>query len=449
MTTLRLILIAGASLLVLLLGLVFTRNLIDFPVYYAAGQSLLSGRTDLYSVDFARGAVMDYRYPPFFLVSFSPLWLLSYSVSAYIWYLLSIGQIAVSLFVLRRLIPDAASKRWVWLVSLLISAQYLVMILHYGNAHLLATTLAFAGLYLAIERRHVPAGLLLAIAITIKLTPLFVLPYFVVKRQWRTLGLLVVFLAALNLAPSAYFGLRGNAALLAEWYGHVIADQQFHEENGPINLSLKGQLKRYFSEVDYARRVDGDTSYPSVSIASVTPSSLDAAWLILSGATFVMALALIKWRAGTASEAAEEEEEEEDSGSYLAKGGLIDGRRLEALEIAFLICLMLFIGPLTSKIYFIALLWPLVCVASFDSVTASNRERVVRVILYVLCAMNLVLPLLPGRSIQRLLLVLGADFYLNLLLLFATGLAWFSFRRKSHLRFAALQEGARSTARSS
>jgi hypothetical protein len=445
MTTLRLILIAGASLLVLFLGLVFTRNLIDFPVYYAAGQSLLSGRTDLYSADFARGTVMDYRYPPFFLVSFSPLWLLSYSVSAYIWYLLSIGQIAASLLVLRRLIPGAASKRRVWLVSLLISAQYLVMILHYGNAHLLATTLAFAGLYLAIERRHVAAGLLLAIAITIKLTPLFVLPYFAVKRQWRTLGLLVVFLAALNFAPSIYFGLRGNAALLADWYSHVIADQQFHEENGPINLSLKGQLRRYFSEVDYTRRVDGDTSYPSVSIASASQSSLDAAWLILSGATFVLALVLIKWRSAIQSETAAKD----DSGSYLAKGGSIDGRQLEILEIAFLICLMLFIGPLTSKIYFIALLWPLVCVAGFDSVASSNRERLVRVILYLLCAMNLVLPLLPGRSIQRLLLVLGADFYLNLLLLFAIGLVWFSFHRRSHSRFAGLQEGARSTARSS
>jgi hypothetical protein len=51
------------------MGVVFVRNLTDFAVYYAAGRSLLSGRTDLYAPDFARGVVMDYRYLPVFILS--------------------------------------------------------------------------------------------------------------------------------------------------------------------------------------------------------------------------------------------------------------------------------------------------------------------------------------------------------------------------------------------
>src|SRR5262245_65785641 len=91
-------------LVLALLGFVFIRNLIDFPVYYAAGQSLIKGRTDLYAPDFALGAVMDYRYPPFFLVALLPLWYLPYKIAAYLWYALSVGQIVVSILIVRALL---------------------------------------------------------------------------------------------------------------------------------------------------------------------------------------------------------------------------------------------------------------------------------------------------------------------------------------------------------
>src|SRR5438105_9183560 len=98
----RFMLVAGLAVLAALAGLAFIRNLIDFPVYYAAGQSLLGGRTDLYAPDFALGRVMDYRYPPFFLLAFLPLWLLPYKVAAYLWYLSSVAEIALCIFFVRR-----------------------------------------------------------------------------------------------------------------------------------------------------------------------------------------------------------------------------------------------------------------------------------------------------------------------------------------------------------
>jgi hypothetical protein len=48
----------------------------DFAVYYAAASSLFAGRTDLYSADFALGPVMDYRYPPIFILIIAPIALL-------------------------------------------------------------------------------------------------------------------------------------------------------------------------------------------------------------------------------------------------------------------------------------------------------------------------------------------------------------------------------------
>jgi hypothetical protein len=415
----RIILIVACSLAVALLGLLFIRNLIDFPVYYAAGRSLLGGRTDLYAPDFALGRVMDYRYPPFFLVALTPLWLAPYPVAAYIWYLFSVLEITGCVLIVVWAFPALRDSKKMWILIALATAPYFVMILHYGNAHLLATFLLFASLYLFLRQKDVVGGLCMALAITIKVTPVLLLPYLALKRRWKMLVAVCVFLAAINQLPAANFGLRTNNELLASWYGHVIASQEFHEENGPINLSLKGQLRRYFSSVDYSGRVDGDVRYPAVNLAARSRKTVDAVWFAATVILFVVVLFLI-WRAPRGSSVEQEDTQRGESTAY---------------EWSLMICLMLLVGPLTSKIYFIALLWPL---AGLASLAVDRRVRKGRVAMLVLCVVafsNFVLTLLPGRSIQRLLLVLGADFYANCLvlaaLMFVLLSRWSELRKRS------------------
>ena len=410
--------LAAAALLV---GGVFARNLIDFPVYYSAGQSLLQGRTDLYAPDFARGPVMDYRYPPLFLVALAPLWLAPYSIAAYLWCLASIAETAGCVWVVSRLVDRAGSWPKVLLISGLAVAQYFVMILHYGNAHLAAVLLMFAAAYLVFTGRTFPAAALMALSITIKLVPILLLPYFAMKREWRFLALAGLMLLALNLAPAAYFGFGRNADLLKSWALHVIAEPEFHEANGPIDLSLKGGLRRYLSEVDYSRRVDGDVRYPAVNVMSLPSDAVARIWMVLAGLCSLSGLALI-WRRSRGTDDIPRQLKKDDE----AHRRRDFGRR--PLEVGLMICLMLLVGPLTSKIYFIALLWPVVCLASFAFSNRSAAARFGRYALTVIAVTNSVLPLLPGRSLQRLLLVFGVDLFVNLLLTLAVGFVLFSSR---------------------
>jgi alpha-1,2-mannosyltransferase len=423
----------GLTVLIVLAGFAFTRNLIDFPVYYAAGQSLRGGRADLYAADFALGRVMDYRYPPFFLLAFWPLWLLPYKVAAYLWYLFGAAEIAGSLFFIRRATAISDNQKRLWLVVFFAVASYFVTVLHYGNAHLLAIFLLFAACYFASERKSVFAGLAMALAITIKLTPALILPYFALKKQWRLLASVAVFLAVINLAPAAYFGFARNNELLKTWFEHVVVSQEFHEANGPINLSLKGQLRRTFSAVDYAQRVDGDVQYPAVNLTALPPSQIDFVWIAISVLACLAAFGLLVFVSRTAGAEGERK---------------IFGETF-ALEIGLLICLMLFVGPLTSKIYFIALLWPVGALAAFAFNQATRQAKRVRGLLIFVAIVNSVLPLLPGRSLQRWLLVLGVDFYVNLLLLLALGYVLLVIRRSVPRRSAASQSSSPSAARTS
>ncbi len=448
----RSMLLFGLALLVALAGFAFIRNLIDFPVYYAAGQSLRSGRADLYAPDFALGRVMDYRYPPFFLLAFWPLWLLPYKAAAYLWYLAGVVEIALCVLFIRRVAAIPSETRWLWLVVFFAVAPYFVTVLHYGNAHLLAIVLLFAACRLAFEKKPVAAGLAIALAISIKLIPALMLPYFALRRQWRLLAAAGVFIIAINLAPALYFGFAGNNQLLKDWFAHVVVGQEFHEANGPINLSLKGQLRRYFSEADYTQRVDGDIHYPAINLASAPQSQVDVAWKAVAAMTCLLAFGLIvrlgRMR-GDRRKAENQSEAQSDRQAVNAAEGREPFREVFSLEVALLICLMLFVGPLTSKIYFIALLWPVAGLAAFAAHQSTRQAKRVRALLMALAVMNSVLPLLPGRSLQRWLLVLGADFYVNLLLFLAVAYVMSAMARPAQGRSGERQTSFRSTARTS
>jgi hypothetical protein len=417
----------------LILSFFFIRNLIDFPVYYAAGRSLVSGRVDLYSPDFALGQVMDYRYPPFFLLALAPLWLLPYHTASYVWTLFEFIGIVGCIVIIRRTFQ---ASRAMWIAVAFAAAQYFAMALHYGNAQLIVVFLVFASLYLLLRRRDIISALLLALAITIKLTPILLLPYFAVKKRWKIVWGVLVFLILFNIAPSAYFGFRENNQLLETWYNHVVASQQFHEENGPINLSLKGELTRYLSDVDYSARIDGDVNYPAVNVASLSRDRVVDAWAALAGLLFIGVL-LVIWRR-TPNEA----------GSFRASGHqAVSHDDLTRLELSIMICLMLFVSPLTSKIYFTAALWPLACMAEVASQGTDRQRKLSRYGLMIVAAANCVLPLLPGRSIQRLLAVLGADFYLNCLMIVCLLYSLISRDRLFQTQSGESQTPARSEAR--
>ncbi|MGH9822555.1 MAG: glycosyltransferase family 87 protein [Blastocatellia bacterium] len=428
-----LILLAALIGIAVLLGFVFTRRMVDFPVYYAAGKSLISGRGDLYSPTFARSPVMDYRYPPFFLISFLPLWHLGYPLAAYIWYGFEVLDIAICVWAVRSALifarkpglkmldrspharssvkPKSGAK--IAVVSVLITGQYFVMSLHYGNAQLLATALLLASLYLAVKRRDVPAGLLMALSIAIKLVPVLLLPYFFVRRRWKYLACTTLCLVAINLAPAVYFGFRSNIALTGEWYRHVIADQEFHEINGPINLSLKGQMQRSMSVVPYQERLDGDVNYPQVNFVTANRETVGRAWIVADTLLYISGLLILLF-------ASPGGQTPTDKGERAEAGSIVGSR--EMLELGLMVCLMLLAAPLTSKIYFAALLWPVASLAYYCFGNLTRTGATLRRILKVIAAISFLLPLLPGRFLQRFLLVLGADFYLTFLLMII--LAW-------------------------
>lgn len=292
------------------------------------------------------------------------------------------------------------------------------MALHYGNVHLLLTFLQLWSFYYAMRGRDTSSALLLAAAITIKIIPILTLPYFVIKKRWNLVALTCVFVIVLNIIPSIHFGFIKNSDLLKTWYEHVVLNQESHERDSWINLSLKGQLRRYLTRIDYSQRAAGtgntDTDYRTVHVASLSPETANRLWLGTSAVFYLCGLTLVWWGGWHKKELIVNHP---NTQQYMGAFSLERTQSMMPLEYGFLICIILLMGPLTPKIYFVQLLLPVACLMTYALSHQGRASQLSRYVLFFIAAINLTLPLLPGRSIQRLLLVIGVDFYLAILLM--------------------------------
>jgi hypothetical protein len=130
--------LAAGAVLVILGARYCAEHYVDFPVYWHGTQSLLSGRQDLYSQNFVWGSDswMTYRYPPLFLLLFTPLGMLPYMTAGTIWFALKFAALTVTLRLLYKMLRVEGGKgRLFWLLPFLMTTPYLAEEFRYGNVH--------------------------------------------------------------------------------------------------------------------------------------------------------------------------------------------------------------------------------------------------------------------------------------------------------------------------
>jgi hypothetical protein len=209
----------------------------DIIVYMEAGRALRMGE-DLYQVHNVRN--WPYLYPPLPAVIFVPLSHLTRGQASYAWFVISLGCVAGSVLLTRatlRQIDAGRARRASWL-GLLPVALPLFHTLQRGQINALPLLCVCLAIYALARRRDFLAGLALAGAAAIKITPGFAVVYFVYRwleeqvaalrsGTWqltclmRGAGPLAGFglglVLGLWLIPALYMGPRQATTTLAIW----------------------------------------------------------------------------------------------------------------------------------------------------------------------------------------------------------------------------------------
>ncbi len=157
-----------------------------------------------------------HNYLPFFMIFMVPFCLLPLKAACVVFNLLALGGFALSV----RMIdawpaPDAAHRRLRIAAPVLMSLAYVWGTVVMGQMALFTLTMLVVAWHAVETRRDALGGFWLALAISTKVYPVILVPWFVLKRKWRLLGGTVVSLAAMNILAT---GLAMGVAESAEAY---------------------------------------------------------------------------------------------------------------------------------------------------------------------------------------------------------------------------------------
>jgi hypothetical protein len=379
----------SVTVITILLSYAAARRPVDFPVYHYGTRHMLAGTGPVYGPESGVGWPQVYRYPPLFLILFIPFALLPLRLSAIIWAalkLLTLGFLVRGLFL--RLQMRGLGLQ---LLSVLPALPYLAVEFHYGNVQFFIFALVAAG-FLCLDERPVLGAFALALAISLKVWPLFFVPYLMVRRRFAVASLSLALSAGLTLLPASYFGWHANASLLRQWASQEFLVATTAGEPGVIGFpsqSMHSVLMRLFVSLDYAKLTD--SNYSKLNLVAVDPRVIELLWLILAVAGYAGLLFLAR--------------RQPQSDNLLIH------------SVAF--CTLLLLQPFTQIGDLVILLWP-VAVAVAALYHDTELPAWVRWSFYVALSLMVLKPLVPTREMQRLLQVAGVDF--AALFLLAAGL---------------------------
>jgi alpha-1,2-mannosyltransferase len=184
----------------------------DFTDYFGGAQAAAHG-SDIYA-EFKRAWgtqawVVAYIYPPFFALVLAPLTGLGLIAAGRIWLLAVQAAFVAALWLILRIHPELPprARRLFLLAAFAFMPVYLN--LKFQQVATVWLLLLTAGLWAALRRRGVLAGLFLALAASLKVTPIFCLPLFARLGRWRiavtgTLLLVAITVASVLAAPGSW-----------------------------------------------------------------------------------------------------------------------------------------------------------------------------------------------------------------------------------------------------
>ncbi len=211
-------LVGGVGISTFYRGAVSPKQRTDLTVFLKAGEMVREGRANhIYGIENARH--WHYVYPPLLAILLAPFskWPLGVAVATA--YGLSIACLLGTIALSRRFSSEARPAPWQIALALIFCLPMLLNTLTRGQFGIITLFWGTAVFYNYLVQRKILTGLLLALAITLKISPLaFLVFFFLMKREWKILAYAALgFFLFFFLLPSLAIGFHTNWTLLENW----------------------------------------------------------------------------------------------------------------------------------------------------------------------------------------------------------------------------------------
>jgi glycosyl transferase family 87 len=308
----------------------------DYPLWFSAGQQVLSGGNLYPHIPF------EYIYPPLPAVLLAipawfgkiPLYVCLSLLNAAAWWMA--GQFSNAMTGSGK-IPGP----WLFALPGFVTVTFVFDMFDLGQPNLMLLAMMLYGFWLLQHARPWMAGSMFALATAIKVFPVAVLPYLLWRRQWAAAASTLVFIGVfLLVVPAPIRGFERNVAELKTWYRGMVGTSsekgfgQRDEQNWSwVNQSLIAMTHRLTRPVNYHQ---DDPRKPARTMNVVDLDFKTANWVMLA---ISLAIGL----------------------GYVAVMPPASRRteRSDAEELGILFCLLTVASPLARQYYFMWLFFPM------------------------------------------------------------------------------------------
>lgn len=292
--------------------------------------------------------------------------------------------------------------------AILIALPAMLGDLTHNNVNIFILFLLAATLELYRNGRNRLSGLVLALAIACKVTPLLFLAYFCWKRAWAVVaGCLLGLVLWLAVVPGSVLGWQQNGQLLTDWYRLMIERPIINGEvtTEHANQALSGFVYRLFTHspswIEY-QELAPDVKVPvPARYHNIIDIGRPAAWVVVKALSALFALmVLLLCRAPR---------EERQGLRFAAECGLI-------------VLGMLLFSERTWKHHAVTLILPAISLASFISLCGPGRLRWVMLSMLSLAWALLTFPGMFGSRVGDVAMVYGTHTLAFVLLIAGIGI---------------------------
>lgn len=209
----------------------------DLECYIRASKRILNNEPLYIKED------IPYVYPPFLAFAFIPFSYLNVTFLKGLWFLINTILIYYAVVLMEKTTDKNYNKSFfLYFLSLFWTLRFIMDNYSLGQINILITFLIVLTLYFFINGKDIYAGLILGIAISIKLTPFLILFYFLCKREFRIILFTFMSLIFFLTIPSILIGLKKNLFYIFQYYNVMTNFTDTTINNQSLYITIKRLL---------------------------------------------------------------------------------------------------------------------------------------------------------------------------------------------------------------
>lgn len=225
------------------------RHYSDFHMLYCTGKRFLNNEP-IYTFE---GNISYYKYAPFYAFFISPLALTSERTAASIWFIMNVIFFLALMYCLKELVvknKEHFNRYTLFYILTVVSClRFIIGNFHQGQSNIFMISLLFIGLYFMQHGKENFSAFFIAFSILTKYMPILFLPWLMVRKKFKLVAKIIIFVIILSILPALKLGISGLITIHKEWISFLFRSSL---DNYSVtcfpNQSLLACFNRFFSK---------------------------------------------------------------------------------------------------------------------------------------------------------------------------------------------------------